>query len=117
MKYYIIPVNEIAFTVDAKDAADAMESFATHMDLDMNAYFKAVTEEEYERIMLKQRHDARKEDQIDFYLDELDEYYDLVPKNMIHDIAERAYEIYCEGNGDTEYEALEKAIEEYEERR
>ena len=41
----------------------------------------------------------------------------IVPKNMIRDIAERAYEIYCEGNGDTEYEALEKAIEEYEERR
>lgn len=31
------------------------------------------------------------------------------------EIGEAAYEIYCRGNGETEYESVEKAIEEYEE--
>lgn len=26
------------------------------------------------------------------------------------DVAERAYDIYCEGNGETEYECIEKAV-------
>ena len=116
MKYYIIPVNEIAFTVDAVDAADAMESFATQMDLDMNVYFKAVTEEEYERIKFQNIGDTSEDDLLNFYVDELEEY-DRIPKHMIYQFAKRASQIYCEGNGYTEYEALEKAIEEYEERR
>lgn len=46
MKYNIVPNCSIAYEIeDAKSAADAMEQFATKMDLDMNTYFKAVPAE------------------------------------------------------------------------
>lgn len=54
---------------------------------------------------------AAKELQISFYLDELRGYYGI-PESSCMSIAERAYNIYCEGDDRTEYECLEAAIEE-----
>lgn len=52
-----------------------------------------------------------KESHLDFYRDELrDSFY--VPESKYDDIAERAYELYCEGDGKTEYECLEEAVDE-----
>ncbi len=50
MKYYIIPNYAYAMEIQADDSHKAMEEFALQMDPDMNAYFRAVTEEEYYRI-------------------------------------------------------------------
>jgi hypothetical protein len=52
-KFYIIPKDEIVFTTDCVDADEAMGRFAWEMDSDMNAYFRAVTEEEYKEIIEK----------------------------------------------------------------
>ena len=52
-----------------------------------------------------------KESHLDFYRDELrDSFY--VPESKYDDIAERAYELYCEGDGKTEHECLEEAVDE-----
>lgn len=49
--------------------------------------------------------------QLGFYQEELrDSFY--VPESKYNDIAERAYELYCEGDGKTEYECLEEAVDE-----
>ena len=50
MKYYSIPNNAYAMEIQSHDSHTAMEEFALQMDPDMNAYFRAVTEEEYYRI-------------------------------------------------------------------
>ena len=43
MKYHIVPNGTVMDEItDAKDPLDAMEQFAARMDMDMNAYFKAV---------------------------------------------------------------------------
>jgi len=52
MKYFIVPATSIAGEVEAETREDAMVDFAAAMDLDMNAYFKAVTKEEMEKAEL-----------------------------------------------------------------
>ena len=52
MKYFIVPATSIAGEVEAENREDAMVDFAATMDLDMNAYFKAVTKEEMEKAEL-----------------------------------------------------------------
>lgn len=42
MKYNIVPNAKLFETIEANSLEEAMEKFATNMDLDMNAYFKAV---------------------------------------------------------------------------
>jgi len=51
---------------------------------------------------------------MDFYIDELFTNFPDIPKEEVRGIAERAYDIYSEGEGDTEYEALEKAVKEFD---
>ena len=83
-KYFIIPKDEVAFIVHSANGENAMECFATVMDLDMNQYFLAVTEEEYNEIKRKK---ARK-------------------------LADKAYEAWCKAGGDlycdiiAEYDAI-----------
>ena len=120
MRYYIIPNNEIVDEIEAADAGEAIIDFATKMDLDMNIYFRAVTEEEYEEIEREKLRKARKQIHVNFYVDELYDRFD-VPEEDIESIAERAYECYRESgspgygwdNGLTEYDALEMAVKEY----
>lgn len=52
MKYFIVPATSVAGEVEAESREDAMVDFAATMDLDMNAYFKAVTKEEMEKAEL-----------------------------------------------------------------
>lgn len=51
MKYFIVPATSIAGEVEAETREDAMVDFAATMDLDMNAYFRAVTKEEMEKAL------------------------------------------------------------------
>ena len=45
-RFYIVP-KEQEITINGKNKEDAIANFATGMDLDMNTYFKVLTEEEY----------------------------------------------------------------------
>lgn len=117
MKFYIIPNCDIVDEIEADDAKEALVNFATHMDLDMGAYFRAVTEEEYNEMCFKK---AERQKQIDFFVAELEENYDI-PEEDIEDVAERAFECYCKSGsqgygwaeGLSEYDALEMAVDEY----
>lgn len=53
-------------------------------------------------------YEAHKEFVINFFKDTLESDFDCTED--IPDIANLAYEIYAEGKGDTEYEALQKAF-------
>lgn len=51
-KFVIVPRNCEVDEVIADSAEEAIVSFAENMDSDMNAYFRAVPEKEYEAQML-----------------------------------------------------------------
>ena len=46
MKYNIVPNAKYFETIEAESWEEAMEKFAMRMDLDMNAYFKAVPDQQ-----------------------------------------------------------------------
>ena len=119
MKYYIIPTGEIAMEVEAEDKYSAMDEFALKVDFDLNAYFKAVTEDEYKELKEEIKWKHRKECQVDFYADELLDNFEDVAEEDVQKVAENAYYIYCHvgkypyADVETEYDALERAVEEY----
>ena len=39
--------------------------------------------------------------------------FDIQDKSMAHELAVSAYQLYCEGDGYTEYECIEKIYDEY----
>lgn len=116
-KYYIIPTDEIAMEINASDDTEAMDEFALKMDFDMNVYFKAVTEEEYAKIKRDRDFQGAHDQFIRFANDVLHDDFDYYEfdEETIDDLAEDAWDINCRGDGYTEYECIEKAIEEYEE--
>ena len=60
-------------------------------------------------------YEAHKEFVINFMREELDAQYDVLAPYAI-EYAEKAYERYAEGNGETEYECIEWAAKEYKEK-
>ncbi len=112
MKYFIIPNNVLASTVEAGSKEAAMLDFAATMDSDMNSYFKAVTEEEYLNIKKDNQRNEHRQFVIDWMAGALESDFGMTEKSA-NDWAARAYEIYCEGDGLTEYAAVEKAHEEF----
>lgn len=120
-KYYIIPKEEIAFIVHSDNADDAMSCFAFAMDSDMNQYFRAVTEEEYLEYLREREAVAAMNSEIDFMASELMGDPDLdYPEDVCYKIAALAYKIYCKAGSypycdiETEYDAINRAVEEYE---
>ena len=121
-KYFIIPKDEVAFIVHSANAENAMECFATVMDLDMNQYFLAVTEEEYNEIKRKKEEEIIKTDRKNFFFDEI--INGITPdEKEARKLADRAYEIWCKAGSYpycdiiTEYDAIQKAEEEREARK
>lgn len=113
MKYLIIPNNTLPMSIDANSKEDAMISFAAGMDTDMNTYFKAVTEEEYQNM----RSDIRAKEHRAFVKDWMSGYLQSdfgMTEELACDWADRAYDIYCKGEDMTEPESVAKAYEEYE---
>ena len=109
MKYYIVAkTNEIE--VDGNSAEDAICNFAATMESDMNTYFTAMSEEEYEKYRYKADADASKRHIIRFMRNELVNTFH-VPEDDAEEVACDAFSIYEEGNGETEYECIEKAFE------
>ena len=116
MKYKIIPVDMQDIEIAADSAEDAICAFATVMDTDMNRYFRAVTEEEYQKIV-EEKSDAAAHARFvtAFMRDELVSTFD-VPEGDADALAETTYELYKQGNGRTEYQCIEEAHDEYRER-
>ena len=114
-KYYIIPNGkDVVAEIDAPDAEGAMNDFAISMDMDMNAYFKAVTEQEYDEWRKEQDSEAHERHVTAFMTNVAVNDFGYNEEDAAY-IGGRAYSIYCEGNGQTEYECIEQAVEEYEE--
>ena len=107
-KFYIVPIEqEIAVNGSSKE--DAICNFATSMDADMNIYFKALSEEEYERYKEDRTDGAAHERFVKAFMkNELIEQFE-VPGDEAEEIAAEAYNIYAEGDGKTEYECIEEA--------
>ncbi len=112
--YIIIPKKEFYSEIKGKNKEDAMAAFAAMMNTDMNLYFKAVTPEEY-KVIKEQESDAAAHARFvtAFMKNTLMEDFD-VPEEDAQDVAENAYDIYCDGNGQTEYECIEEAFDEYQ---
>ena len=108
MKYFIIPVSDVAAEIEANDASEALISFATNMEGDAAAYFKAVTEEELTKLRYEKRSKEVEGHIVEFMERELKDEFD-VPEEAIESIARAGYEIYSRGDGHTQYEALEEA--------
>ena len=113
-KYYIIPVSRIISETLAETAEDALVSFAGRMDSDMGAYFRAVTEDEYRAIRDRERTEEHREFVTSWMESVILEDFTEIPKDEARAYAECAYEIYCRGDGDTEYGSIQKAVEEGE---
>ena len=114
MKYYIIPKFDFETTLEATDKEDALAKFAASGDAsDLNQYLQVVTEEELEEIREAMSDKAAHDRFVTAFMKyELIDNYD-VPEEDAQDVAEDAYEIYCQGDGQTQYECIEEAYAEY----
>ena len=107
-KYVIVPKMEyISEAVEASSTEDALVAFATSMDTDMNLYFQAIEAEKYDEYMANIRRQIQDEHVISFMQNELMENFGIKDEEKARDLAEDAYEKYCEGNGETQYECIE----------
>lgn len=111
-KYVIVPiVNYKSALIEAESAEDAIVSFATTMDTNMNLYFKAIPEDEYELYMKRIRREMHEDFVTEWMENTLMEDFDIKDECVAKELAEWAYERYCEGNGETEYECIEWAYD------
>ena len=116
-KYAIIIRPELLFdtvgTVKSESADEAVADFATTMDTDMNRYFKAVPIDELESERLSVTVALQKKFSTEFMKEELESGFGFKNGSVMNDIADDAYDAYCEGDGRTEYECLEDAVREW----
>ncbi len=109
-KFYIVPVEQ-EITIKGNNKEDAICNFAVSMDTDMNTYFKALSEEEYEQYKEDRTDAAAHERHVKAFMkNELIEQFE-VPEDEAEDIAIDAYDIYAKGDGKTEYECIDEAYE------
>ena len=113
-KYVIVPlIKDKSELIEAESAEEAIISFATTMDTDMNLYFKAVPEKEYESYMRRIKGQMHDDFVMEWMENTLMEDFDIKDKYVARELAERAYERYCGGNGETEYECIEWVYDNY----
>ena len=103
-------------SVKAENPEDAMTTFAFNMDTDMNQYFMAVPENKFEETLYERENNLHRTFHMDFYLTELKESFDTTGMNDedLYNIADTAYDMYCEGDGRTEYDCLTDAYNEHQ---
>lgn len=110
-KYFIIPKKSFEEEIMAENADEAMCNFAFQMDTDMNNYFMAVTEEELKKIRWEEATDSV--GTIAFMMDEMMSQYGI-DEATAQAYAEEAFALYLKGNGETQYECIEKIIKNHE---
>lgn len=102
--------------IEAESKEDAMAKFAAMMDSDMNQYFVAAPESKVDNYIGAERwrqHVIFVTDWMKSVLMDEDNDFEIEDEETAQDIAKRAFEIYCCGDGYTEYEAVEEAYDEY----
>lgn len=110
-KYYIIPHSMVpVFEVEANSPEEAMEKFAFEMDSDMNAYFKAVDDSGKAGAEL----DESRRKYVEWAKEEIMSEWECDDSDLAEEIADWAFELYLDGDGHTEYECIELAVEEYD---
>ncbi len=109
MKYFIVP-REFIDEIECDNAQEAMEIFATTMDMDMNIYFKAVSEEQYRIDSLKKEMKTVKDNIVSFMSSELESQYGM-KMDEAEEAAEEAYKLYLQGDGRTQYECIQDTYE------
>ena len=108
--YVIIPKFDYkSEPVKASSAEDALVDFVTTMNTDMNLYFEVIPENEYQEHMDKVRTKMHIQFVTDWMADTLMEDFDIADSAIAKELAELAYDKYCEGTGETEYECIEWA--------
>lgn len=111
-KYVIVPILDYkSEPIEAENAEDAIISFATTMDTDMNLYFKAIPESEYESYIKRIRREIHEDFVTEWMKDVLMEDFDIKDEYVAGELADWAYARYCDGNGETEYECIEWAYD------
>lgn len=119
MKCVIVPTEKVFEEYDNVDSLEeAMKLFSTiHMDNNINTYFKAISLEEYEKQVKENNYKAHAEFVTDFMYNELKSSFGMYDASdeEIRNVAEDAYNLYCEGNGQTEYECIEEAYDKWAE--
>lgn len=110
-RYVIIPKEFMSNVIEAENANEAVIQFATAMDTDMNQYFRAVPVDKVDQILAVKRHEIHRQYVIDWMIDTIMDDFDIEDADKAEDLAEMAYERYCDGNGETEYECIEWAVE------
>ena len=109
MTFKIIP-QEFDITVDAENAEEAIIKFATEMNTDMNIYFKAIDKNELNNI--HNESDIHDKFVTNFMKNEFIETFGI-DANKAEELAEDAYDLYCKGDGKTEYECIEEIYDAY----
>jgi hypothetical protein len=108
-KYYIIPVKTFEEEIKASNPEEAMVKFAGQMDTDMNIYFRAVTEEELKEIREEESDSAAHDRFVTTLMkNTFMEDFGITDEKDAQGMAELAYDLYCEGDGETEYECIEE---------
>lgn len=114
-KYNIIPLQFVAENREAKSAEDAIIDFATNMNSDMNAYFKAVPAEETSSEIAKQICQLIKSN--NFSADECSEIFRALAEQSeavggkfwtTEDIKNYMEEHYCKGEFDVRPEWIDE---------
>lgn len=102
--------------VTAESEEDALARFAAIMDSDMNQYFIAVPAAKVDNYIGAERwrqHVIFVTSWMKSVLMDEDNEFDIKDEETAQDIAEQAFEIYCRGDGYTEYEAIIEAYDKY----
>ena len=101
--------------IKAESKEDAMARFAAMMDSDMNQYFIVAPANKVDNYIGAERwrqHVIFVTDWMKSVLMDEDNDFELDEKTA-QDIAEQGFEIYCRGDGYTEYEAVIEAYNQY----
>ncbi|MBO6307322.1 MAG: hypothetical protein J6N70_00500 [Oribacterium sp.] len=114
MKFFIIPNTEVAAEIEAVNKQDAMATFAAQMDSNMNAYFRAVTQ--YDLSIIREDRMAREHRAfVKAWMSLcLQDDFDMTEKDA-DNLATVCYDTYCQGDGLTEYEAVQQTYDETKE--
>ena len=110
MKFFIIPNAETAAEVEAANKEDAMSTFAAQMDSDMHAYFKAVTQDELSEIRKDRMARGHRAFVKAWMSLTLQDDFDMTEKDA-DNLATVCYDTYCQGDGLTEYEAVQQTYD------
>ena len=78
----------------------------------MSIYFEAIPEDKFYEWKKDKDYKAHMRFVTAFMKDELTESFGLNEKDA-EEVAIAAYNMYCEGNGETEYECIQKAYDEF----